>query len=193
MGLIRKLKELFDAKKYIQEAMESQDRHNEQYAAMLQDELTRLSDNDLYAAVLYRIDHELRLILGKNPDGEIPSCVRGLSSAKRTVYLLSVMDAEVSMNGLCRFLVHTCHGFAGDLAGCLRDAGANQHLSLLEEFTARSQLDLNSVPAFDSERSPGFPEWENQYPFEQFDTSYAKLPSLETNLVSYIRLHIAEF
>lgn len=192
MGLIKKLKELFDARKYIQEAMEKQDRRNAQYATMSQDGLARLSDDDLYTAALYRIDCELRLH-GKNPGGEISVCMSELSHTKRTVYLLSAMDAEAITDGLCWFFVHTCHGLAGELVGCLREVGADRHLSLLEDFSARSQLDLTSLPAFESENSPAFLEWKARYPFDQLDASYAKLPSLEASLIPYIRLHLAEF
>ncbi len=181
MGLISKIKELFSAQKYIFSAMAEMDRQNAAYAAMSQEELAALSDDELISALLYRTDKALDSMLGKKKKGAPADWSTHLTGAPRIAFILSYFESDVQTYGLEYFFKRN-GGLADFVTDCMDVIGASQHKQLCQDlFTAHGcQLGFAEILEYQEE-------------LRAFDTAYRALPPLEPILAPYLREHLAEF
>ena len=181
MGLISKIKELFSAQKYIFTAMAEMDRQNAIYAAMSQEELSALADDELISALLYRTDKALDTLLGKKKKGSPADWASHLTGAPRIAFILSYFESDVQTYGVEHFFKRN-GGLACHVTDCLDVIGAVQQKQLCQDFF--------SVHGY----QPDFAEMlEHQEAFLAFDDAYRALPPLEPVLAPYLREHLTEF
>ena len=186
MGIIKKIKELFSAKRYIERIMEEYDREQKKYVAMSSAELLALSDEDLLSAANYRAEHKMTEILGEDRDGNAPDWISVLKDTVATVYTLSEFDAEMVLGeGLAMFFEDDNRGFAPRIAECLEKVGATEHLALYTALVTDNQIDLQNTARFPNPATASV--------VRGFDRDYRALPSLEGFLTAYIRAHIFDF
>lgn len=186
MGIIKKIKELFSAKKYIERIMEEYDREQKKYVAMTASDLLSLSDDDLLSAANYRAERKMTELLGEDRSGSAPDWISVLSDTVATVYALSEFDAEMVLGeGLAMFFEDSNRGFAPRIAEYLEQVGATEHLSLYNSLVTDHQIDLQNTK--------NFPNPSTASVVHSFDKSYRALPSLEGFLAAYIRANIFEF
>lgn len=178
MGLFSKIKELFSAQKYIFKAMSEMDKRNAAYAAMTQDELARLSDDELISAALYRIDKKLDSILGKKKKGTPAEWAEQLTGAPKTVYILSYFESDVQTGGLDYFLTRNSD-LAESIPSCFEEIGAYEHKTLCQSFFSAHGYQLNYAERL-----------EYQEELKKFDASYQSLPALEPIFAAYLRAHL---
>ena len=193
MGILGKLKELFSARRYINRVMEEMDRRNEAYAAMSAEELFALSDDDLCSAVLYRIDKIIGATLGKPSLADPAEAILLLGDAQKTVYALACWESELAGGGLCKFLTGGCGALLPCITAMLERVEAIEHRELLCEFAAAHEMDLLKPSPLSAVNEFEYAEQRERLPFDTFDRSYRRLPSLEGFIVSYIRANISEF
>lgn len=186
MGLIKKIAELFSAKRYIQKVMEEYDREQARYAAMTKAELAALSDADLLSAAVYRAERRMTEELGEDREGTPADWVRVLPHAAATVYMLSEFEAEMLLgDGLAEFFEDVNRGFAPFVAGALAEIGAEEHRALYESFLDREHVD--------TAHTESFPSYLTAKAIAVFNEGYRALPVLESTLAGYIRANLAEF
>ncbi len=186
MGLIKKLAELFSAKRYIQRVMEDYDREQARYAAMSHSELDALSDADLLSAAVYRAERRMNEELGEERDGSPADWVTVLPHSAATVYMLSEFEAEMLLgDGLAEFFEDVNRGFAPCIADALAEIGAEEHRMLYEGFLLRENVDVDHPESF--------PSYLTAKAITSFNECYRALPVLESLLASYIRANLAEF
>ena len=159
------------------------------YIAMSSGELKQLGNEELRDAVSARMMKEAGRL-------EVPQCLDLFRGAKRNFYIVSLYEAEVSTDGLCRFLVGPGRSAAPYILDALKEIHATRHADLLRKFTASNGIDLNDLSALAIDNSWDYEERKKMYPFEdfleQFEKLYDKEP-LELRLMQYARNHIEEF
>ena len=162
---------------------------DKKYIAMSSDELMRLGNIVLRDAVSARMMKEA----GRR---EVPQCLELFKGAKRVFYIASLYEAEVSTDGLCRFLVGPCRSAAPYILDALKEIHASRHAELLKKFTSANGIDLNDLCALAIDNSWDYEERKKMYPFDdflkQFEKLYEKEP-LDLRLMQYARNHIQEF
>ncbi len=164
-------------------------RKKEKPAAMTAEELLGLSNIDLRDAVSDAMMKEA----GRR---EVRQCLELFSGPKRTFYILSLYEAEVSTGGLCRFLVGPGRVTAEYVVDELKRIHASRHAELLKKFFASNGIDPADLRDLEISNSWEFEERKKMYPFEQFDESFEKLyskESVEGRLLSYVRSNITDF
>ena len=181
MGLFSKIKELFSAQKYIFKAMSEMDKRNATYAAMTQDELARLSDDELISAALYRIDKKLDSSLGKKKKGTPTDWSKQLIGAPKIAYILSYFESDVQTGGLDYFLKRN-PALAKSIPSCFGEIEAHEHKALCDSFFSAHSCEMNYAERL-----------EYQEELKEFDKSYQALPSLEPIFAAYLRAHLDAF
>ncbi len=113
---------------------------------------------------------------------------------KKTV--VALYEAEVSTDGLCRFLVGPGRSAAPYILDALKEIHASRHADLLKKFTSSNGIDINDLSALAIDNSWDYEERKKMYPFDdflkQFEKLYEKEP-LDLRLMQYARNHIEEF
>lgn len=181
MGLFAKIKETFSAQRYIFKALAEMDRQNAAYASMTQTELEMLSDNDLISAALYRTDKKLDALLGKKKKGTPVEWSSQLSGAPRIAYILSYFESDLQTGGL-EYFFRRNGGFAPMVSDCLNAIGAQEHLTLYNNFISAHGHDLHHMALIESHEE-----------ITEFDRAYAQLSPMEPLLAPYLRTHLSEF
>ncbi len=159
------------------------------YMDMTCDELSALDDSDLRDAVQARMMSEA----GRH---EVKQCLEMFSGAKKTFYVASLYEAEVSTGGLARFLLGPGRSAADSILGALKAIHAARHAKLLEKFVSDNGIDLYDLNDLRIESTWDYDEQKSRYPFEEFDEKFRKLyekESIDERLVQYVRNHIDRF
>ena len=71
------------------------------YIDMSTEELSALSDDELYEAVIARLDHKI------NEYDDMQEGINSLSYKQKVVYSVSYLEMEVNNGGLCQFFVNS--------------------------------------------------------------------------------------
>ena len=193
MGLFGKIKELFSAKRYINRVMAEMDRQNERYAAMNEEELALLSDDDLCSAALYRIDQVIAATLGKPSQADPVEAMALLNDSQKTVFVLACWESELAGGGLCQFLTGDCGGLLPYISEMLSRTNAKEHLALLCDFAKANAIDLTRPSPYTAKNEFEYAEQQAKLPFADFNRAYRRLPSLELFIVNYIRDNLSCF
>ena len=162
---------------------------DKKYIAMSADELKQLGNIELRDAVSARMMKEAGRL-------EVPQCLELFKGVKRIFYIVSLYEAEVSTDGLCRFLVGPGRSAAPYILDALKEIHASRHADLLKKFTSSNGIDLNDLSALAIDNSWYYEERKKMYPFDdflkQFEKLYEKEP-LDLRLMQYARNHIEGF
>lgn len=159
------------------------------YLDMTSDELKQLDNEELRDALSARMMKEAGRM-------QVGQCLEHFNGSKRVFYIVSLYEAEVSTDGLCRFLVGPGRSASGYILGALKDIHATRHADLLRKFTSENGIDLHDLGDLRIDNSWQYEEMKSKYPFEQFDEQFNKLydrESINTRLMQYARNHIEDF
>ena len=149
--------------------------------------LQQLSDNELYEAVYFQ---NLDIVVS---DTSEKNALEGMSEVRRTFYILSMYEYEISNGGLCQFFVNTTRGLAPYVSDCLGEIGANEHKELFDEFILNNNIDVYDLDSFIIDDVDEFAQQNARYDFDSFDEAFYDLPFLRDYLVRYVRNNINEF
>lgn len=159
----------------------------QRYLTMSAEELEKLSDSDLYFALVTRTEDK---VFRKET---VKDGLQHLSAQEKTFYVVSYYDMEVNNGGLCQFFINSSRDVAPFLADALTEIGAEDHRALFEGFVTENGLDLNDLSAFQSDSYAEYMEILGSYPFTAYDNEFVKLPLLEPQLIAYARANLSYF
>lgn len=149
--------------------------------------LEKLSDDELYEAVYFQ-----NLDIVDSYESE-EAALEEMSSVRRTVYILSMYEYEISNGGLCQFFVNSSRDLAPYVSKCLDEVGATEHKNLFDSFISDNNINVYELESFIIEDLDEFSKQNERYDFDSFDEEYDKLPFLRDSIVDYIRKNINEF
>lgn len=186
MGFFKTLKSLFrlmkDAPKLAQAIKEQQSA----YGAMTTEDLAALSDEELFSAVVVRLESLM--------DYEQPKAsFAALSSPQKVVYAVNCLEVEVNNGGLCQFFVNSSRMVAPYISEYLGIIGAEEHKLLFDGFITKNCIDLNDLSSFKIRHVKDFDKQVQRYPFDEYDDAFYGLPSLEEPVTAYIRSNLSSF
>lgn len=115
------------------------------------------------------------------------------TGARRTVFVVNLLDMEIQNGGLCQFFVNSSRNVAPYVSQALADIGAEAHRKLFDEFMETNDIDVNDLGSFRIKRIEDFQKQAKRYDFDAFDDRYYELDALTDLVADYIRKNIAEF
>lgn len=151
------------------------------------EELLSLSDDDLFEAVYFQ-----NLDIAENAETEDEALAQ-FEGARRTVYVLSLFDAEVQNGGLCQFFVNSTRAVAPYVSEALNIVGATEQRELFEHFIASNNIDVSNLESFAVSDRRGYIKQTKRFDFAAFDDKYCNLPALQDRIVEYIKANINLF
>lgn len=157
------------------------------YFKMSAEELACLSDEELYDAIIARIEKRV------DSQVELEMGVKSLNSSQRLVFSLDWFIIEVENGGLCQFFVNSSRMIAPFVSDYMESVGAKEHKKLFDEFIGKNNINLYDLTFFDVNREEEYAEKAEKYPFDDFDNAFYELEPLKTYLIKFIRENIEDF
>lgn len=159
------------------------------YLNMSTEELSALSDDELYEAVIARLDQKI------NEYDDMQDGINSLSYKQKVVYSVSYLEMEVNNGGLCQFFVNSSRYVAPHVSEYMGVIGAVDHKKLYDGFVEKYTIDLNAFASLADMEKPTnyYQSLRTKYPFSEYDEAFVKLTPLQEYLVRYIRDNIDEF
>ena len=159
------------------------------YIDMSTEELSALSDDELYEAVIARLDHKI------NEYDDMQEGINSLSYKQKVVYSVSYLEMEVNNGGLCQFFVNSSRYVASYVSEYMDVIGAIDHKNLYDGFVKKYNINLNSIASVTYLERPTnyYNKLYWKYPFSEYDEAFVKITPLQDYLVKYIRANISEF
>ena len=154
---------------------------------MSSDELSNLSDDDLFEAVLIRTGSKVDSF--ESPEEGI----KALNDKERIFYAVSSLDLELDNGGLCQFFANSSREVASMVSECMRYIGADEHSKLYDDFICKYDIDVNDLSSFDSETEEEFSKQYERYPFDEFDDEFCYIEPLQDYLIKFIKENIKDF
>ena len=155
---------------------------NAAYVAMTSEELAALPEDELFPAAQSRV--EVRLSSND---------FAALSHPQQVFEIVNTLEMEVNNGGLCQFFVNSSREYAPYVSVSLEEIGAYAHMELYDSFIHRCGIDLKELSSFQIHNVKEYKAQTERYPFDEFDSAFYDLPSLEDNLTRYIRSNISSF
>ncbi len=159
------------------------------YIDMSTEELSALSDDELYEAVIARLDHKI------NEYDDMQEGINSLSYKQKVVYSVSYLEMEVNNGGLCQFFVNSSRYVSPHVSEYMGVIGAVEHKKLYDGFVKKHYIDLDSIASVtDLERPTNYyNSLYAKYPFSEYDEAFVKITPLRDFLLKYIRANLGEF
>lgn len=151
------------------------------------DQLSSLSDGDLFEAVYYQNLDIAEIAMDEDRESE------QFSGPRRIVYILSMFDMEIQNGGLCQFFVNSSIAVAPYVSDALAAVGATEHRALFEQFLTSNSIDVSDLASFRVISTKGYIKQTNRFDYDAFDDRYYDLPALQDYVVAYIRNNIKDF
>ncbi len=149
------------------------------YLTMTAEELSALSDEELYDAAIFRAAEAVK---------------QETESSEQDLFkILSTFDMEIQCGGLCQFFVNYNYICASSLGEYFSLLGLEEHRALFDRFVEANHIDLSDLSSFAIKDVSEFEKQYCRYPFQDFDNAYVQLPSVSEILTGYIRAHIEAF
>lgn len=187
MGLFSSIKQAIAMRKAFKSSFKMHLEREAAYIQMSTLELSQLSDNELFSAVLSRTEN----IVSTKDD--LLEGFQALNEKQRIFYAVNFLVTEVYNGGLCQFFVNPSRMAAPIVSEYLGIIGANEHKKLYDTFIEKHQINPNDLSSFDSETVEVFQSQYKRYPFDEYDEAFYALESLETYLTEFIKAHIDQF
>lgn len=150
-------------------------------------ELSAFTDDELYETIYFQnLD-----IVDSYESEEV--ALEEMNSVRKTVYILSMYEYEISNGGLCQFFVNSTRELAPYVSRCLDEVGATEHKNLFDSFISDNNINVYELESFVIDDLDEFSKQNERYDFDSFDEEYDKLPFLRAIIVEYIRKNINEF
>lgn len=160
------------------------------YLAMTSDQLSALTDTELYEAIGYRAERAMKESFESGVD-------KGVATDEQIIFFsLNTFDMEIQNGGLCQFFVNSSRAFASTLSEALEVVGALPYKELYDRFIADNGIDLDDLDAFDIDDVNDYAEKTKLYPFDDFDDRYYELyqsDPLSAYLVKFVRDNLNDF
>ena len=187
MGLIKWFKQRKAIKEELDKIVLEYEESNKLYLDMSIEELKELDDNDLYQAVIMRLETKV------DRYKDLEAGIESLIEPQKVAYVLNYFEMEVNNGGLCQFFVNSSRMCAPYISDYLEIIGAYKHKTLYDEFVDRYKIDVNDLSSFIVRRTKDYQKQVERNPFDEFDDQFYELESFEEKLVNYIRKHIQEY
>lgn len=187
MGLFKAMKEMIRFRKELKKALSEENTQNERFLAMTTDELSNLTDDELFDAVLVRTEHKVDQY-EQWEDG-----VNALNPNQKIFYSVNWLETEVNNGGLCQFFVNSSRMVAPFVSAYMGIIGADAHKKLFDGFVAKNEIDLTDLSSFDTDDADAFEAQTQRYPFDDYDDAFYEMEPLETYLKKFTRDHLSDF
>ena len=162
-------------------------KNNNAYLAMSAEELSALSVNELFYAVMVRTEQKAESFEHWE-DG-----VNALNPSQKIFYSLSWLEVEVNNGGLCQFFVNSSRMVAAFISEYMAIVGAFEHKELFDNFISSSVIDFSDLSFFDIGDLGEFEDKYEAYPFDEYDSAFYDMEPLETYLTKYAKEHLEDF
>ncbi|MBQ8433033.1 MAG: DUF4375 domain-containing protein [Clostridia bacterium] len=157
------------------------------YLQMSTDELSLLSDEELFYAIMVRTEHKVDDV------DEWEEGVNALNFYQKVFYSVNWLEIEVNNGGLCQFFVNSSRMVAPLVSEYMAIIGAIDHKTLYDAFVEKNEIDLRDLSSFDIDTVEEFEAQYERYPFADYDDAFYELEPLETYLTKYARENLANF
>ena len=157
------------------------------YLAMSTDELSALTDNELFYAVMVRTEQKAESFENWK-DG-----VDSLNPSQKIFYSLNWLEVEVNNGGLCQFFVNSSRMVAPFISEYMAIVGAFEHKELFDKFILSSGINFSDLSFFDIDDLGEFEEKYEAYPFDDYDNEFYDMEPLETYLTKFAKEHLEDF
>ena len=181
MGLFGAIKTIIKFRKELKKSIVEAKENEARYLAMSVEELSALSDDELFDAVDSRVENRI--------DGykKLEEGFAALNEPQKIFCSLKWMQAEVDNGGLCQFFVNSSRLVAPLVSEYMGIVGANEHKGLYDAFVEKNGIDLSDFSFFDIVKIEEFEEKAQKYPFDEYDDAFYGMEPLENYLKKYIR------
>ena len=187
MGLFSTIRNMIKFKKELKRSIREAKENEERYVNMTVEELSALSDDDLFDAVTARTENKV------DSFDEWEDGVDSLNHSEKVFYSVNWLEIEVNNGGLCQFFVNSSRMVAPLVSEYMGIIGASDHKKLFDDFVSKNKIDLNDLSSFDIEDGDEFEEQNQRYPFDDYDDAFYDMESLSTSLKKFIRENINDF
>ena len=157
------------------------------YLKMSTEELSQLSDDELFDAVWTRTEKAV------STKDDLLEGFNSLSEEQRIFYALYYLEMEVNNGGLCQFFVNPSRIVAPFVSEYMEIIGAKEHKELYDTFIEKHQIDISDLSSFDTETIDEFQNQYERYPFDEYDDAFYELEPLQNHLIEFIKGHIEKF
>ena len=187
MGLFSAIKNIIKFRKELKKSIEEAKKNETRYLEMTEEELSALSDDELFEAVTARTESKV------DSFDEWEDGVNALNTSQKIFYSVNWLEMEVNNGGLCQFFVNSSRMVAPFVSEHMRIIGAVDHKKLYDDFISKYGIDLNDLSSFDIYEAAEFEEQHQRYPFDEYDDAFYDMEPLETYLKKFIRENIKDF
>lgn len=187
MGLFKEIKALFKLHKELTLSIAEAKKEESRYLAMTTEELSELSDDELFDAAESRTENVV------DSFDEWEDGVNSLNRSQKIFYSLNWLEIEVNNGGLCQFFVNSSRMVAPLVSEYMGIIGADDHKKLYDDFVSRNGIDLSELSFFDVEEAEEFEEKAEKYPFDEYDDAFYNMEPLEAYLKKFVREHLEDF
>lgn len=157
------------------------------YLEMSADELLELSDEELYDAIMERIDEKIA-------DCEDMDEIRdALTDEEFAFYTVDRFKQEVEDGGIDSLFDGSSDDLVPYISECLEIIGADEHKELFDSFVAVNDFASEYIPGFDSGIIGSIVSEIDSLTSDEFDEQFNELDDLEDELQDFARDNIDSF
>ena len=187
MGFFSAIKAVISFRKELKNSIAESKEKETRYLAMTTSELSELSDDELFEAVICRTENKV------DSYDEWEDGVNALNSSQKIFYSVNWLEIEVNNGGLCQFFVNSSRMVAPYVSEYMGIIGAEDHKKLYDNFVSKYKIDLCELSFFDVEKAEEFEEKTQKYPFDEYDDAFYDMESLESYLKQFVRKYLGDF
>ena len=187
MGLFSSIKAILQFKKKLKRSIKETQENEKRYLTMTTDELSALSDDELFEAIVARTESKV------DSFDEWEDGVNSLNPSQKIFYSVNWLEIEVNNGGLCQFFVNSSRMVAPFVSKYMAIIGAEDHQNLYDNFVKKNAIDLTDLSFFDVNEVEEFEEKVERYPFDEYDDAFYDMEPLETYLKKFGRAHLVDF
>jgi len=187
MNLFNKIKIMIKFRKEFKESIKKSKEKEMLYLSMSNEDMAFLSDDELFAAVLFRTEQKV------DSFDEWEDGINALNNSQKIFYSISWFDLEINNGGLCQFFVNSSRLVAPYVSEYMRVIGANNHKNLFDKFISDNNIDLNNLSSFDIDDVIEYEKQTERYHFDDFDYAFCNLEPLESYLKKFARENLKDF
>lgn len=174
-------------KKSLSASVKEYQRRQEEYIQMKKEQLSLLSDDELFDAVFarvhYAVDSYENMMVG----------VRSVTSTAKVFFVASYYEMEVNNGGLCQFFINSGRAVAPSLSACLGEIGAEEHRAHFDRFVSENGIDVKDLSSFIIEDVNEYEAQTKRYDFDAFDQRFYEMKPICEYLSAYARANITVF
>ena len=187
MGWFSSIKAILQFKKKLKRSIKETQENEKRYLTMTTDELSALSDDELFEAIVARTESKV------DSFDEWEDGVNSLNPSQKIFYSVNWLEIEVNNGGLCQFFVNSSRMVAPFVSKYMAIIGAEDHQNLYDNFVKKNAIDLTDLSFFDVNEVEEFEEKVERYPFDEYDDAFYDMEPLETYLKKFGRAHLVDF